>query len=131
VGVAPRGGGGRGGPGAVPGRRYRLVGGTCACGQHRTGEVGSPTSGPRATVTGSGGLNWIRMQIQTNSNKFKSFQTLTDPKKHFPVLRKIEIKYDFECLEKMNNFLHRTPSDLEGISIENLGKSLGFEFNGI
>jgi hypothetical protein len=82
----------RGGAGAVPERRCRPVaarprweraGGTCARGRCRTGEAGSRTSGPRATVTCGGGLNWIRMQVQTNSNNFKSFQTLTDPKNVF------------------------------------------------
>jgi hypothetical protein len=35
-----------------------------------------------ATVPGSGGLNTI--QIQMNSNYFKTLQTLTDPKTPFP-----------------------------------------------
>jgi hypothetical protein len=68
------------GAGAVPERRCRPVaarprweraGGTCARGRRRTGEAGSWTSGPGATVTCGGGLNWIRMQVQTTSNLFK------------------------------------------------------------
>jgi hypothetical protein len=47
------------------------------------------------------------IQIQTNSNYLKTFQTLTDPKTALPSLNFFEIKYDFEALEKMNNFLHR------------------------
>jgi hypothetical protein len=38
--------------------------------------------GGPGTVTGGGGLNTI--QIQLNSNYFKTFQTLTDPKTIFP-----------------------------------------------
>jgi hypothetical protein len=37
---------------------------------------------------GGGGLNTI--QIQTNSNYFKTFQTLTDPKTTFPSPKKLE-----------------------------------------
>jgi hypothetical protein len=58
--------------------------------RRRTGEAGSPTSGPEATVTGDGGLNWVRMQIQTNSNKFKSFQTLIDQQMTFLSLKKLK-----------------------------------------
>jgi hypothetical protein len=35
------------------------AGGTCALDRCRTGEAGSPTSGPRGTITGGGGLNWV------------------------------------------------------------------------
>jgi hypothetical protein len=68
VGAAPRGGGGRAGLGVLPGRCCRpaaarpwreRAGGACARGQCRKREVGSPTSGPGATVTRGGGLNWV------------------------------------------------------------------------
>jgi hypothetical protein len=40
------------------------------------------------TVPGGGGLNTI--EIQTNSNYFKSFQTLTDPKTAFNSLKNLK-----------------------------------------
>jgi hypothetical protein len=39
--------------------------------------------------------------------QFKSFQSLTEPKRIFPSSKKFEIKYDFERFEEGNNLLHR------------------------
>jgi hypothetical protein len=50
----------------------------------KQGRAGADRWAP-ATVPGSGGLNII--QIQMNSNYFKTFQTLTDPKTAFPSLK--------------------------------------------
>jgi hypothetical protein len=58
-----------------------------------------------ATVSGGGGLNTF--QVQMNSNYFKTVQCFTNPKMAFPSPKKIEIKFGFEALEKVNNFLHR------------------------
>jgi hypothetical protein len=41
-----------------------------------------------ATVAGGGGLDIF--QIQKNSNYFKTFQTLTDPKAAFSSLKKLK-----------------------------------------
>jgi hypothetical protein len=52
----------------------------------------------------------FELGLNAYSNKFKQVQIFSNcdqPKKHFPLLRKIEIKYVFEGLKKMNNFLHR------------------------
>jgi hypothetical protein len=51
--------------------------GATAAKQGRVGLTGGP-----CYSSGGGGLNTI--QIQTNSNYFKTFQTLTDPKIAFP-----------------------------------------------
>jgi hypothetical protein len=75
-----------------------------------------------ATVPGGGGLNIL--QIQTNSNYLKTFRTLTDPKTTLPS-PKNEIKYGFEGLKKMNNFLHRIFFIFEWISNEKSENSLG------
>jgi hypothetical protein len=55
----------------------------------------------------SNGRRRFELDLNANSNKFKSFQTLIDPKKYFALLRKIEIKYGCEGLERTNNFLYR------------------------
>jgi hypothetical protein len=56
-------------------------------GQHEKGEVAADRWAP-AIVPGGSGLNTI--QIQMNSNYFKTFQTLTDPKIAFPSLKKMK-----------------------------------------
>jgi hypothetical protein len=52
-----------------------------------TGEGGAERWAP-ATVLGGSGLHTF--QIQTNSNYFKTFQTLTDPKMDFPRPKKLK-----------------------------------------
>jgi hypothetical protein len=68
------------------------------------------TCGPHGTVprfepiqTGQTHSN----AIQTSFNEFKFIQTLTKPKSIFPLLRKIQIKYDSVGFEERNNFFHR------------------------
>jgi hypothetical protein len=51
-------------------------------------------------------LIWISNRFKRFQIKFKSFQTLTDPKKTFPS-SKIEIKYGCEGFGESNNFVHR------------------------
>jgi hypothetical protein len=59
------------------------------------------TSGPQHSI------GRRRFEYNSNSNYFKTFQTLTDPKTAFPSLNFFEIKHGFEALKKMDNFLHR------------------------
>jgi hypothetical protein len=77
-----------------------LARGRCQIGERQGADRSAP-----ATVPGGGSLNLF--QIQTNSNYFKTIQTFTDPKMTFPSSIFFEIKYDFEALERMNNFLQR------------------------
>jgi hypothetical protein len=82
-----------------------------------------------ATVTGSGGLNTIRFQIQTDSNQVRIVSNFDQSKNGLPELQKIEMKYGFEDLEKMITFSIETPSNSEGIFNKILGKSRSvFEF---
>jgi hypothetical protein len=64
----------------------------------------------------TGGLllqsGWRRFEYISNSNYFKTFQTLTDPKMALTSPKNFEIKYGFEALE--------------WISIENSENSLGY-----
>jgi hypothetical protein len=93
-GAAPRGDEGRGASTVVrrrgvagSGSDMALAGSTRASGARpavKQGRAGADRWAP-ATVPGSGGLNII--QIQMNSNYFKTFQTLTDPKTAFPSLK--------------------------------------------
>jgi hypothetical protein len=59
--------------------------------------------GPTATVTGGGGLNPIRFQIQMDSNQVDIVSNFNRSKNGLPELQKFEIKYVFEDLKKMNN----------------------------
>jgi hypothetical protein len=50
-----------------------------------------------------------RFDYISNSNEFELLQNLPkfdQSKNNLPLLENFEIKYDFESLEKMNNFLH-------------------------
>jgi hypothetical protein len=71
----------------------RVGGGACAHSRRPIGE---------ARVTNK----WARSH-SNGSKTFKFFQTLIDPNLTFLSSKKFEIKYSFEDLEKMNNFLHR------------------------
>jgi hypothetical protein len=42
-----------------------------------------------------------------NSNLIQTVSNFDHPKNDLPELKNFEIKYGFEDLEKMNNFLHR------------------------
>jgi hypothetical protein len=67
-----------------------LTGGARARGTRlavKQGRAGGDQWAP-ATVPGGGGLNTI--QIQMNSNYFKTFQTLTDSKTTFPSLKNLK-----------------------------------------
>jgi hypothetical protein len=61
---------------------------------------GSLSRGPPATVPGARGSNGFKSDSKFKwfKNRFKFFQTLTDPKE-LPELKKIEIKYSFEGFE--------------------------------
>jgi hypothetical protein len=59
------------------------------------------------TVTGAGGLNPIRFQIQTDSIQVQIVSSFDRFKNGLTELLHFEIKYDFEYLEKTNNFIHR------------------------
>jgi hypothetical protein len=48
-----------------------------------------------------------RIQSQTGPNHVQIVSKFNGPKKDLRDLRKIEIKYVSEDLEKMNNFIHR------------------------
>jgi hypothetical protein len=78
----------------------------------RIGEAGgSLTCGPHATVP-SGAVQTSLNPIQI-SNEFKLFQNppkFGRSKNDLPEIKKFEIKYGFEDLKKVNNFLHRTSS---------------------
>jgi hypothetical protein len=125
VGVVPRGGGGRGGLVRCPDdavARQRpdpsesgWAAHACTAGA-KQGRPESPTSGLRATVTSGAGQKWFKLQNSNGLKMFKFFQILIDANLSFPA-PKIEIKYGFEDIGKMNNFLHRNffrfGSDLE------------------
>jgi hypothetical protein len=83
----------------------------------KQGRPESPTSGLGATVTSGAGQKWFKPFQNSNGLKtFNFFQILIDANLSFPA-PKIEIKYGFEDIGKMNNFLHRNffrfGSDLE------------------
>jgi hypothetical protein len=71
-----------------------------------------PKQGRVALISGpwqsnGGGFEFKKQnQIQINSSGFKLLQTLTTPKLPFPSSN-FFLKYGFEVLEKMNNFLNR------------------------
>jgi hypothetical protein len=83
--------GGGGASGQRGGRAGRSTRGRCRREQcttgSETGEAGADRWAP-TIVPGGSGLNTI--QIQMNSNYFKTFQTLTDPKIAFPSLKKMK-----------------------------------------
>jgi hypothetical protein len=56
----------------------------------KQGRPGRMTGGVPATMRGSGSLNLIQIPIQTNSNKFKPFQILTNQKGAFPSSKKLK-----------------------------------------
>jgi hypothetical protein len=59
---------------------------------------------------GLGGAVQTEFERKSEFKCFKQFKTVSKfggLEKHFPGLRKIEIKYSFEDLEEMNNFLYR------------------------
>jgi hypothetical protein len=76
-------------------------------GAQEQGRLGSLTGGAPATVTGG------RVKPRLNQFKFKWFNSIQifsnfdRSEQHIPILEKIEVKYGFEGLEEMNNFLHK------------------------
>jgi hypothetical protein len=74
----------------------------------RQGRAGADRWGGVATVWGQyGQTSLIPIRNLNDSNIFKFFQTLTNPKSTFSFSKKIEIKYGFEWFEETNKFLHR------------------------
>jgi hypothetical protein len=73
----------------------------------KTGDAEVAASGVTTIVWGGA----VKFILNSNSNrfqiKFKSFQTLANPKRTFLSSKKIEIKYGCEIFEERNNFLHR------------------------
>jgi hypothetical protein len=103
--VAARGGGGPG-PAIARPRRTR------ACRWRRKqGRVRRLTGGVPAIVRGSGGLNLIRFQIQTDSNQVQIVLNFEQSKNGLLELQKIKIKYDCEGFEERNTFSIGTSSD--------------------
>jgi hypothetical protein len=75
--------------------------------RHRV-SVGCRHAGPGGTVPG--GAVQTGFETKSEFKWFKQFQTVSTfglLEKYFPLLRKIEVKYDFEALEEGNNFLYR------------------------
>jgi hypothetical protein len=70
--------------------------------------MGCRLVGPDGIVPG--GTVQTRFEIKSEFNCFKQFQTVSNfgrLEKYLPRLGKIEIKYSFEDLREMNNFLYR------------------------
>jgi hypothetical protein len=84
----------------------------CAVGTE-TGEAGSLMSGPECHSNGRRRRFDSKFEFKRIQINFKSFQTLTGPKKELPELKIFEIKYCYEGFEERNNFLHRNFSRLK------------------
>jgi hypothetical protein len=67
-----------------------------------------PRGGPGQHCVGPA-VQTVFQQIQNSkvSNKFQTISNFGRLENYFPRLRKIEIKYGFEDLGEMNNFLYR------------------------
>jgi hypothetical protein len=109
----PRSGGGRGG--SDPDRWAALCP-AVSCGWRLWTGATLGTGIGQAGVAdrwGSNHCNGRRGQTPFESIQIKRFNSIQifsnfdRSEQHFPVLKKIEIKYGFECLEETNNFLHR------------------------
>jgi hypothetical protein len=100
---------------------------TCMCDSVRQGRWGHRQVGPGHSNGWRSQNSLNRFKIQTVW-KCSNFSKLDRSKFDFPELRKFQIKYGFEDLEKMNNFL-QTSLDSEQILCLKYEKLLGLEFN--
>jgi hypothetical protein len=88
---------------ARPWRQW--AGGACTCGRHQNRGGGPAKWGP-VTVPG-GKVKRFKPFPNSNVQNVQIFPNVDRSKNNLPELQKLEIKYGFEILEKMNNFLHR------------------------
>jgi hypothetical protein len=98
-------------PAATRAHRPRAGGATAGCtggvaAQNRGGGV--LMCGPHGTVPGGAGQTHLNPIWNLNGFKFFQIPSKFDwSKNDLPRLKKFEIKYSFEDLKKMNNFIHR------------------------
>jgi hypothetical protein len=70
--------------------------------------MGHRQAGPSNTVPWRWFKQYFEQILNLNvSNKFQTVSNFSRLEKYFLGLRKIEMKYDFEDLEEMNNFISR------------------------
>jgi hypothetical protein len=73
--------------------------------QHGVARVGRE---PAPVTVMGGGVNPVWINPNSNGSKpIQTFPKFDRSENYIPMLKKIEIKYDFEDLEEMNNVLHR------------------------
>jgi hypothetical protein len=96
--VGQRGAAGTGPEPACAGERRTPV-------QNRGGRVAARGSPSQSRVAA------VKSDLKSNSNHFKTYSNHSNfdrLKNGLPELKKIELKYGFEDIEKVNNFLHRS-----------------------
>jgi hypothetical protein len=99
--------GGRAGPGRGGGP-VTTVGVLKSAGKSGRAVMGHRQAGPSNTVPGRLFKQYFEQILNLNvSNKFQTVSNFSRLEKYFLGLRKIEMKYDFEDLEEMNNFIYR------------------------